>query len=103
MSGGLVFVGVLSLADLLLILLLTRRVRSLARLVRTEGPRQRPWVAPGTKIPEFEATTVGGDRISLNQLRGQPSLIGLFSAGCVPCHEQAPAFARHADTVVAPG
>jgi AhpC/TSA family len=100
MSGGLVFVGVLALADLLLILLLTRRVRSLANAV---GPRQRPWLAPGTVVPEFEATIVGGDRIALDQLRGRPSLIGLFSAGCVPCHEQAPAFVRYADTAVAPG
>jgi cytochrome oxidase Cu insertion factor (SCO1/SenC/PrrC family) len=103
MPGGLVFVGVLALADLLLILLLTRRVRSLARRVRTEGPGRRPWLAPGTKIPEFEATTVDGGQVSLNQLRGRPSLIGLFSAGCVPCHQEAPAFARHADTAVAPG
>jgi hypothetical protein len=106
MSGGLVFIGGLALANLLLTLLVARRVHQMA-LIRqqawSEGPGRSRWLAPGAAVPEFETVTVGDERVTLDRLRGQPSLIGLFSAGCAPCREQAPAFARHAADAAAPG
>lgn len=100
MSGGLVFVGVLALADLVLTLLVARRV---VQGERFAGPARRPWLPPGTQVPDFETETVGGERLSLESLRGRPSLIGLFSRGCAPCREEAPVFARHAGAAAAPG
>jgi len=92
MSAGLVFVGVLALGNLLLILLVARQVRLLRE--RPIGPARQPWLAAGTKIPPFEAETVSGERISLGRLRGQRSLVGLFSTSCEPCRQQLPVFAR---------
>jgi peroxiredoxin len=92
MSAGLVFVGVLTLVNLLLVLLVARRVRQLGD--SPAGPGRLPWLAPGTRVPDFEALTVDGSRVSLDGLRGQRSLIGLFSTSCEPCREQAPVFAR---------
>jgi len=93
MSAGLVFVGGLALADLLLVLLVARRLRQLAS--RRPGLRERPWLAPGTRVGAFEAVTVGGEPVSLDGLLGQPSLVGFFSASCEPCQEQMPVFAQH--------
>jgi thiol-disulfide isomerase/thioredoxin len=100
MSGGLVFVGVLALADLVLTLLVARRVLQIERVA---GPARRPWLPPGTKVPDFDTVTIGGERVTLEGLRGRPSLIGLFSPGCAPCREEAPAFARHAGAAAGPG
>lgn len=100
MSGGLVFIGVLLLVNLLLTLLVIRRVH---QMPRAEGPSRPRWLAPGTAVPDFETVTTGGQRVALSDLRGQQILIGLFSATCAPCQEQAPVFARHALDAVAPG
>jgi peroxiredoxin len=94
MPGGLVFVGTLAVFNLLLILLVARRVRRLAE--RPMAPMPRPWLAPGTKVPDFEAVSVGGERLSLDSLRGRRSLVGFFSTSCEPCQEQLPVFARQA-------
>jgi peroxiredoxin len=94
MSAALVFVGALALCDLLLTLLLVRWVLQFAK--RSAASGRMPWLAPGTQVPDFEAVTVEGQRVSLVGLRGQQSVIGLFSATCEPCREQVPVFARRA-------
>lgn len=94
MSAGLVFVGGLALVNLLLLALLARRVRQLGE--RPSLPARPPWLAPGARILDFEAMTIGGERVSLDRLRGQHSLVGIFSANCEPCQEQVPIFAGHA-------
>jgi hypothetical protein len=94
MSGGLVFVAALAAGNLLLILLVARRVRELAQ--RAPGPMPRPWLAPGTRVGDFAAVTVGGEPVSLHSLLGRPSLVGLFSTSCEPCLEQLPVFAGQA-------
>jgi thiol-disulfide isomerase/thioredoxin len=101
MSGGEVFLGVLLLANLLLVLLLARKVRLLAN--RLPGTGQRPWLAPGTQVPPFEATTVDGDLASLARLSGQPSVVGFFSTDCDPCRQQVPVFAEYAAADGGPG
>ncbi len=93
MSAGLVFVGVLALANLFLLLLIARRVRQLRD--GASGPARLPWLAPGVRVPDFDTLTVDGRHVSLDDLRGQPSLIGIFSTSCEPCRDQAPIFARH--------
>lgn len=93
MAAGLVFVGALGLCNLLLLLLIARRVRRIAR--RAEVP-PRPWLPPGTLVPDFTTVTTAGDRLSLDDLRGQQSLVGIFSTTCEPCVVQVPVFAAHA-------
>jgi hypothetical protein len=88
--------GVLSLVNLGLTVLLARRLREQGeRLARQAPPRMpRPMVGPppGTEVPEFRVTTVSGALVSAADLRGERSLIGFFTPGCAPCHDQVPAF-----------
>jgi len=88
--------GVLSLVNLGLTVLLARRLREQGeRLARQAPPRMpRPMVGPppGTEVPEFRVTTVSGALVSAADLRGERSLIGFFMPGCAPCHDQVPAF-----------
>jgi hypothetical protein len=92
MQGWLAFLGGLSLANLLLVLLLARRVRQLAR----RRPDPAPWLAPGSAVKDFEATTTAGDRVSLTRMRGKQGVVAFFAAGCSACAEQVPLFARYA-------
>ncbi len=92
MAAGLVFVGALGLFNLLLLLLIARRVLQIAG--QPEPPR--PWLPPGTPVPRFTTVTIAGDQLSLDDLRGQQSLIGIFSTTCEPCVAQVPLFAAHA-------
>lgn len=94
MSAGLVLVGVLALGEMLLIVLIARRVRELER--KQAFSERLPWLSPGTAVPAFETTAVDGDAVSLDRLRGRHSMVGFFSVGCGPCREQAPVFAEHA-------
>jgi hypothetical protein len=97
-SAGLVFLGALSLAELLLILLIARKVRQLDDRCAS-GPALpaagagRPWLEAGTQIPPFRAQTTSSEPVGLEQLLGQESLVGFFSPGCRPCREQLPALA----------
>jgi thiol-disulfide isomerase/thioredoxin len=99
-SAGLVLVGMLAVGELLLTLLLARKVRQLdawltsLRLSLRAESGGRPWLAAGTQIPAFEAQTTSGEPVSLERLLGQESMVGFFSPGCTPCREQLPAFAR---------
>ncbi len=97
MSSVSVFALVLASADLLLILLLARRVRRLGELA--SAPVAPPWLPPGSQIPDFKAKAMDGTSVSLDWLRGEQSLVGFFTTGCMPCHYQLPSFAEHAATV----
>ncbi len=101
MSYLLAVVAVLSLVNLGLMFVVIRRVREhgerLAKL-----PRHRPMLErlpAGTKVPEFTAVTVTGESRSLADLAGSRSLVGFFSPGCPPCHDQLPEFTKFAKTI----
>ncbi len=100
MSSVSVFALVLASVDLLLILLLARRVRQIGELAA--APASSPWLPPGSQIPDFKAAALSGTRVSLDWLRGEQALVGFFATGCQPCHNQLPAFAEHAATVGGP-
>ncbi len=85
------FSGVFSLVNLLLVLLLARRLRQVAAAL--PPPRPRPWLAPGSQVPDFETVTVDGQVLTLGRLRGRPSVVGFFSVTCEPCREQVPLYA----------
>jgi peroxiredoxin len=88
-----IMAGVLSLLNLALTLAVIRRMRreaEQAALVARRGPALR--VPPGTRAPEFAATTLSGASIGLGDLTGARSVIGFFSPNCAPCHTQLPEF-----------
>jgi peroxiredoxin len=86
-----VFSGIFSLFNLLLALLLARRLRQVAAAL--PSPRPRPWLAPGSQVPDFETVTLDGEVLTLGQLRGRSSVVGFFSVACEPCREQVPLYA----------
>ncbi|MHB1595222.1 MAG: TlpA disulfide reductase family protein [Streptosporangiaceae bacterium] len=96
-AAPVVVLGALALLNLLLVLLLARRMRE--QVARRAVPSQPRWLGPGNKVSAFEATTVGGAKITLNHLLGRPVLAGFFSMTCEPCLEQLPIFAQHAVAV----
>ena len=89
-------VGILGLVNLWLSVAMARKLREQGeQFARQAAPRMpRPAVGPpqGTEVPEFCVTTVSGAVVSAGDLRGERSLIGFFSPGCPPCHDQVPAF-----------
>jgi thiol-disulfide isomerase/thioredoxin len=95
--------GVLSLVNLGLTVVMARRLREQGeRLARQAPPRMpRPVVGPppGTEVPEFSVTTASGAVVSAADLRGERSLIGFFTPGCAPCHDQVPAFIAFAQSI----
>ncbi len=94
--------GVLSLVNLGLTVVMARRLREQGeRLARQAPPRMpRPMVGPppGTEV-EFSVTTVSGAVVSAADLHGERSLIGFFTPGCAPCHDQVPAFIAFAKSI----
>jgi hypothetical protein len=74
-----------SLANLLLLLGLTARVRVLHRAASKAQASKLP--APGVAVKRFEVTTKNGDRITNDNSLGAPTLVGFFSAGCVACEQ----------------
>jgi hypothetical protein len=91
-------VAVLSLVNSWLIIALARKLRGQGAGHAHQPSRPRPVVGlpPGTQVPEFTATTMAEVTVTAEDLRGERSVIGLFSPGCAPCHEQSPAFAAFA-------
>lgn len=92
---------VLGLVNLWLIVAMARKLHDHGQELARRGHRPRPAVGlpPGTEVPEFMVTTVTGATVSAADLRGQRSVVGFFSPGCAPCHEQAPAFTAFARTL----
>ncbi|MCL4253689.1 MAG: redoxin domain-containing protein, partial [Anaerolineae bacterium] len=62
--------------------------------------RQLPDVglAVGQIAPNFSATTITGDAISLNDLRGKTVLLNFWFTTCAPCKKEMPAFQNAYDT-----
>ncbi|MEO3775223.1 TlpA disulfide reductase family protein [Micromonospora sp. B9E7] len=91
--------GALCMVNLLLTFGVLRRLREqTAELNRLSGVLPPEMPAPeelvGTPVPAFAATAIDGTPVTRDSLVGRPRLVGFFSAGCAPCHEQAPLFAK---------
>lgn len=96
LAAAVIFVGLLSLANLLLSLGLIRRLR--AQRWAPARPPGKPAVlsvAAGQPVGEFTATTVAGQVISAAAL-GQLTLVGFFTTSCPSCRERLPDFLRYA-------
>ncbi|MCO6007795.1 TlpA family protein disulfide reductase [Actinoallomurus purpureus] len=90
LAAAVVLIGLLCVLNLILTLGLIRRLRGHgAAQPQHAGP---PTVLkPGSRIGDFATTTTEGEPVSHEDLIG---LVGFFSAGCEPCHDLAPRFAR---------
>ncbi|MDW5326953.1 TlpA disulfide reductase family protein [Plantactinospora sp. KLBMP9567] len=97
--AAVVLLGALCMVNLLLTFGILRRLREqTAELSRLSGALPPGMPAPeelvGTPVPAFAATAIDGTPVTRDSLMGRPGLVGFFSAGCAPCHEQAPVFAK---------
>jgi peroxiredoxin len=92
--------GVLCLVNLALTVTLVRRVRRQdERIAAAPRFRVQAGLPPGTKVGDFWAVTVSGERRSLADLAGARSLVAFFSPTCGPCRKQLPEFAEFARTI----
>ncbi|CAM3120442.1 TlpA family protein disulfide reductase [Stackebrandtia soli] len=92
-----VLLALLCLANLLLIFAVFRRLREhTAELSRLSRGAPQPFrdELVGQSVPTFEASAIDGTAVTGAGLVGRPGLVGFFSAGCEPCHDQAPKFAK---------
>jgi peroxiredoxin len=100
LTAAVVLLGVLCLVNLVLTLKMIRRLgEHSARLAAKSAPVPPPFalgMPDGAMAPEFTATTVNGDRRSLTDFSGAPSLVAFFTPGCVGCRQQLPEFAEFA-------
>ena len=87
--AAVVLVGLLGVLNLLLTVGVIRRLR------RQSAAPAADSLPPGTRIPQFAATTTSGEPIS-DELLGTPALIGFFSHGCRPCEDLLPLFVERA-------
>lgn len=94
LAAGVTGVAGLCLVNLWLTIALARRVRAHGEQLARRQQRPHPGIGlqPGSRLPEFTATTVTGVTVSAGDLQGRRGLIGFFSPGCPPCEEQLPAF-----------
>jgi hypothetical protein len=97
LTAAIIGLGALGLVNLWLMVAMARKLREHSQLLaRQPGPPPRPprsvSLPPGTQVPEFSVTTVTGTVVSTADLLGERTLIGFFMPGCVPCHNQVPAF-----------
>ncbi len=57
----------------------------------------------GDPAPDFRVTTLAGDEVSLDSLRGKAVIVNFWNSWCIPCREEEPAlrefFDRHRDDV----
>ncbi|URM95311.1 hypothetical protein LUW76_13850 [Actinomadura madurae] len=96
--AGVLLVGTLCILDMLMTFAVLRRLRdhstrfamlSFAEKLGDTGYLER---FENRRFPEFSVTTTGKVGLSSGSMVGRSWSIGFFSAGCAPCHEQAPAF-----------
>ncbi|MEU0934635.1 hypothetical protein [Embleya sp. NPDC005971] len=90
--AAVVLIALVSAFNLVLLLGVLRRLRAPQPQTATaSGPPIE--LGPGKRPGVFTATTTTGEQVGDLDVGG---LVGFFSAGCEPCHVQAPRFAERA-------
>ncbi|GAA2216075.1 TlpA family protein [Nonomuraea monospora] len=96
--AAVVFVGLLSAVNLLLLLAVIRRLREHANVLRTVAGSPVPpaFTPPGTRLPDFTATDTTGAPVSRATFgaAGGTTVVGMFSTDCSACDEHLPEFAE---------
>jgi thiol-disulfide isomerase/thioredoxin len=92
-------VGALCLLNSMLLVATFRRLKEHEdRLLVGFGGRSPfdydPSVLAGKPVPEVAAATADGQVVDQQTLSSAATLVGFFSVGCRPCHQQAPSFAE---------
>lgn len=59
---------------------------------RSGGPPRSPLI--GRAAPDFALTTIGGETLSMHELRGEVVILNFWASWCVPCREEAPLLER---------
>lgn len=87
-------VGVITLMDTALVLLLLKRHGDLARTVADRlGRRSRDPLPAGTELPGFSARATNGVQVEKSDLVGAGGVVAFFGVGCATCRTQAPTLA----------
>jgi hypothetical protein len=96
---AIVLLALLCLVNMMITFAVLRRLQSHEERLAAQPSSQLPGADAliGRQLPEFTATSVAGVTVSRSDLIGRTRLLGIFSATCKPCHEQALAFAEFAD------
>lgn len=91
-----VFVGAVSLLNLVLVLGVVRRLREHAQRISRLSPEPpNPMLAVTERADPFDAVTVEGEHLSRAMLTGL-TLVGVFSPSCPACAERLPRFLEFA-------
>lgn len=96
LTAAVVVALVVTVANLLLMLGVIRKLREYDRVLAGTAPVRNPdpTVPVGSVVPAVSASTVDGGVASSVHAAG-PQLIGFFSPGCKPCADLIPGFTRH--------
>jgi hypothetical protein len=92
-SVALALVALVAVAAFGLVLVLARRLRAVTERVDLFLPVSPAGLPlPGTPVPEFEAVSTGGERVTQGAFGEVERVFAMLSTGCESCLEQIPAF-----------
>ncbi|NUW46449.1 TlpA disulfide reductase family protein [Nonomuraea rhodomycinica] len=100
---ALILVGVVSLLNLAILLVMLRRWRALEAMGGGGAPGQAAAIRMIDRIPAFSAPALDGTTVTERTLLGKETLVGFFSLTCKACVEAVPLFAGHAERLRATG
>jgi peroxiredoxin len=69
---------------------LAAAITGLVALLAACGAGERVGPRIGAPAPDYTATDLAGDSVSLSSLRGQVVLLNLWATWCVPCRHETP-------------
>lgn len=68
-----------------------------------KDPHALPNVMQGQRAPDFAGLTLGGERVSLEALRGETVVLNFWASWCVPCVSEHPELLRAAQVYAPQG
>lgn len=100
---ALILVAIIAISAFGLVLILARRLRSVAERVNLFLPASAGTLPhPGTPVAEFQTTSTDGQPLSRADLIGVERVVAILSTGCGDCSEEVVAFRQHASRLELP-